>query len=56
MQVTRRPLSIRIDAALFKRLEAHREAMRAATPSSVEVTLRAALEDLIARGLAEVGR
>ena len=53
--MTRKTFSLRIDPEILTKVEEHRRRLQKQSPSAVSVSLRAALEDLVMKGL-EVAR
>jgi hypothetical protein len=53
--MTRKTFSLRIDPEILTKIEEHRRRLEKQSPAAVAVSLRAALEDLVLRGL-EVAR
>jgi hypothetical protein len=53
--MTRKTFSLRIDPEILTKIEEHRRRLQGQSPSAVSVSLRAALEDLVMKGL-EVAR
>jgi len=53
--MTRKNHSFRLDAGIIDKIEAHRERLQRKVGEAIKITARAALEDLVLRGVEAVG-
>jgi hypothetical protein len=51
--MTRTTHSFRLEAGIIQQIEAHRERLQRKVGKAIKITARAALEDLVIRGLKE---